>query len=104
MLNLNNHNRGFTLVEILIYVAVFTASSIFLVGILTIVMRTQVRQSSLNEVNGQLSFAANTIQRVVQSASSIENEKGIASNTLMLRTQSSAEDTIKVYVNPGDNT
>lgn len=102
MLRIKNRKKGFTLVEILIYVAVFTVSSIFLVGILTIIIRTQVRQSTLNEVNSQLSFAVHTIQQAIQSASSIENNTGVASNTLTLRTQLSTEDKIKIYTDPSD--
>lgn len=89
--------HGFTLVEVLIYVAIFTVSAIFLVGILTVVTRTQVRQASLNEVTSQLSFVTQTITRLVRESSIVENERGVASSTLVLRMASSSLDSVKVY-------
>ncbi|MDP3975229.1 MAG: type II secretion system protein [Candidatus Jorgensenbacteria bacterium] len=89
---------GFTLIELIIYMAIFGVSAVFLVSILTSVTRTQVRQASGNEVNQQLSFVASTIQRLVQSASTIQNEAGVASTTLVLRMASSTLDPTKIYV------
>lgn len=89
---------GFTLIELIIYMAIFGVSAVFLVSILTAVTRTQVRQASGNEVNQQLSFVSNTIQRLVRSASVIENEAGVASTTLVLRMASSTVDPTYIYV------
>ncbi|MFA6365530.1 MAG: type II secretion system protein, partial [Candidatus Paceibacterota bacterium] len=47
---------GFTLIEILIYAVIFSVSAVFLVNILTSITQTQVRQTSINEVNQQVSF------------------------------------------------
>lgn len=90
--------QGFTLIELIIYMAIFGVSAVFLVSILTSVTRTQVRQASGNEVNQQLSFVTVTIQRLVRSASQIENEAGVASTTLVLRMASSTVDPTKIYV------
>lgn len=89
---------GFTLIELVIYIAIFGVSAVFLVAILTSVTRTQVRQASGNEVNQQLSFLSLTIQRLVRDASLIENETGVASTTLKLRMASSTLDPTLVYV------
>jgi prepilin-type N-terminal cleavage/methylation domain-containing protein len=92
------HRDGFTLVELLIYVAIFGVSAVFLVSILTSVTRTQVRQVSGNEVNQQLSFVASTIQRLVRNSSLIANEAGVSSTTLVLRMASSTLDPTFIYV------
>lgn len=92
------HRSGFTLIELIIYMAIFGVSAVFLVSILTSVTRTQVRQASGNEVNQQLSFVSNTIQRLVRSASQIGNEAGVASTTLVLRMASSTIDPTYIYV------
>ncbi len=93
-----NRRSGFTLIELIIYMAIFGVSAVFLVSILTSVTRTQVRQASGNEVNQQLSFVSNTIQRLVRSASQVSNEAGVASTTLVLRMASSTVDPTYIYV------
>lgn len=94
--------KGFTIIELVVFVAIFTVTAIFMVSILTTVTRTQLRQSSVNEVNGQIAFIANTIQRLVRESSLIANEPaGVASTTLVLRRSSSTLDTTKIFVDPG---
>lgn len=92
------NKRGFTLIEILIYSAIFTVTAIFLVNILTTTSRIQSRQTAVNELNQQISFVASTIERLVRNASLIENPAGVASTTLVLRTSSSGADPTKIYV------
>jgi type II secretory pathway pseudopilin PulG len=89
--------RGFTLIEVLIYTAIFSVTAIFLLSILTTVTRTQLKQATQNEVNQQLSFVASTIQRLVRSSSAIVNVAGIPSSTLVLRMPTSAADITKIY-------
>jgi len=89
---------GFTLVEILIYTAIFAVSAVFLLNILTSTTRIQIRQSSQNEVNQQITFVASTIQKLVRDSSMIQNEAGVSSSTLMLRMPSSSLDPTKIFV------
>jgi len=89
---------GFSLVELLVYIAVFSVSAVFLVTILTVVMQVQVKQSSTQEVNQQLSFVKDTVQRLVQSSSLVDMELGSATSTLTLRMASSDEDVVRIYV------
>ncbi len=89
---------GFTLIEVLIYTVIFAVSAVFLVGILTAITRVQSRQSSVNEVNAQISFVDKTIQRLVREASLVEMDGGVSTTTLTLRMPSSALDPTKVYV------
>jgi len=102
----NNHiktkkskHQGFTLIELLIYAAVFSVSAIFLVNILTAVTQTQVRQTSINEVNRQISFVSDTVQRLVRKSSLIDNTAGEATSTLTLRMASSSVDPTIIYTN-----
>ena len=90
-------SSGFTLVEVLVYAIIFSISAVFLVGILIAVTRTQLSQTSVNEVNQQLSFVTNTIQRLVRDASVIENDAGVSSSTLVLRMASSTADPTRIY-------
>ncbi|HXF44357.1 MAG TPA: prepilin-type N-terminal cleavage/methylation domain-containing protein [Candidatus Paceibacterota bacterium] len=90
--------NGFTLIEVLIYTAIFAVSAVFLVGILTAITRVQSRQASVNEVNEQISFVNNTIQRLVRSASLVDMDSGSATTTLKLRMASSTLDPTLVYV------
>lgn len=89
---------GFSLVELLIYVGIFSISAVFLVSILTVVTQVQMRQTSIGEVNQQLSFVSDTIKRLVQTSSLVDMPAGIASSTLSLRMASSSLDTTSVYV------
>ncbi|MDI6820660.1 MAG: type II secretion system protein [Patescibacteria group bacterium] len=91
------HGAGFTLVEILIFIAIFSISTVFLIGILIVATRVELKQASSNEVNQQLSFVANTIQRLVRESSLIENPVGVQSSTLVLRMASSTRDPLKIF-------
>ncbi|MCP6719872.1 MAG: prepilin-type N-terminal cleavage/methylation domain-containing protein [Patescibacteria group bacterium] len=90
--------QGFTLIEVLIYTVIFAVSSIFLVSILTAITQIQNRQNSINEVNQQISFVGNTIQRSVSGSSLVDMEAGIATTTLTLRMASSTLDPTIIYV------
>lgn len=64
--------KGFTLVELLIYIAVFGVVATLFVGILAITTRVQERAIGINELNTQINFTLQTIQRLVRSSSNIE--------------------------------
>lgn len=88
----------------MVFVGIFAVASLFLVGILTTVTRTQLQQASGNEVGAQVAFVANTIQRLVRESSLIANEPaGEATSSLILRKSLSTADTTKVFVDPGMN-
>ena len=90
-------SAGFTLVESLIYTAIFAITAVFLVSILSTITRTQLRRGATNEVNQELSFVAATVQRYVRASSMIANPPGVPSSTLVLRMSSSVVDTVKIY-------
>jgi len=91
-------SSAFSLIEFLIYIAIFAVSSTFLVAILSAVTRVQVRQASTGEVNDQLQFLQHTIRRLVQQSSIIDMPAGVPASSLMLRMASSAQDPTQVYV------
>lgn len=91
------NRQGFTLIEILIYSAIFAVTAVFLVNILTTTTRVQSRQTALNELNQQMTFVASTIERLIRSSSLIENPAGVASTTLVLRMPTSANDPTKIF-------
>lgn len=83
--------------ELLIYVGIFAVSAVFLVSILTVVTQVQLRQTSVHEVNQQLSFVKDTVQRLVQTSSLVDMDAGVATSTLKLRMASSSIDQTFVY-------
>lgn len=92
-----NGKAGFSLVELLIYVAIFAVTAVFLVGILTTITRIQTRQSTQNTVNGQISFVSNEVTSLVHNSSLIDMTTGQATSTLKLRMPDSAYDPTYVY-------
>ncbi len=91
--------EGFTLIEVLIYLAIFSVSAIFLINILSSSIKVQSQQSITNELNQQISFVSSAIEREVQGASLIENPAGVASTTLVLRYSSSTLDPTYIFAN-----
>lgn len=90
-------SAGFSLVELLIYVGIFAIAAVFLVSILTVVTQVQLQQTSVHEVNQQLSFVGSTIQNLVQTSDLVDMTSGIATSTIKLRMASSSIDTALVY-------
>ena len=72
-------------------------SAVFLTAILLTITRIQTRQNSVNDVNQQVSFVANTVQQLVQQSSLINMTSGVATSTLNLRMASSTMDPTLVY-------
>ena len=89
--------KGYSLIELLIYVAIFAGSAVFLTAILLSVTRIQTRQNSVNEVNNQISFVAGTVQQLVRDSNLIDMESGTATSTISLRMASSTLDPTLIY-------
>jgi len=66
------HQKGFTLVEVLLYVAIFAVVAGILSSVLITVIRIQSRDAASNEVATQLDFVLTTVQRLVRDASLID--------------------------------
>ena len=65
------NNRGFTLVELLVYVGIFAVVSGLMIGIMTTTLRVNQRESASAEATSQLNFVLQTIQRLVRESSAI---------------------------------
>ncbi len=89
--------KGYSLIELLIYIAIFAVSAVFLTAILVSVTKIQTRQNSVNDVNQQISFVAGTVQQLVQQSSLIDITTGVSTTTLKLRMASSTLDPTLIF-------
>ncbi len=90
--------EGFSLVELVIYIAIFTVSAIFLVAILTSITKIQTRQGSTGEVNRQIGFVGDTLKQMVQNSSLVDMIFGTPTSTLRLRMATSTIDPTLIYL------
>ena len=65
-------SRGFTLIEILIYVGILGIVSVLFISILATSVRIQSHEIALGEVGNQANFVLQTIQRLVRESSAVE--------------------------------
>lgn len=84
--------KGFTLVEILIYISIFVIIAGLSVGILLAITQINQRESAVTEVTGQMNFITQTINRLIRNSSNIEIAAGSTTSVLKLRMQDSAKD------------
>ncbi|MEK7062137.1 MAG: type II secretion system protein, partial [Patescibacteria group bacterium] len=63
--------KGFTLVELLVYVGIFAIASGLMIGIMTTTLKVNQRESASAEATSQLNFVLQTIQRLVRESSAI---------------------------------
>lgn len=91
-LNSKFYFKGFSLMELLLYVGIFAVISVVLSGIFLVVIRVQQRESSSAEVTEQLNFVMQTFQRLVRESSNIEIDAGVPVSILKLRMKDSAKD------------
>ncbi|KKS53467.1 MAG: Carbohydrate-binding family V/XII [Candidatus Magasanikbacteria bacterium GW2011_GWA2_42_32] len=89
---------GFTIIELLIFTAVFSVMSIAFLSALVSAIQIQTKQLAASEVNQQSQFLLDTIQYYVQSASLVELPSDTATTTLKLRMSSSSTDPLYIYL------
>lgn len=97
MKNAPRKESGFSLVELLVYIAIFAVTAVFMVGILTTITGIQTRQTTLNSVNNQISFVSNEVTQLIHTSSLIDMTTGQATSTLKLRMPDLAYDPTIVY-------
>lgn len=90
--------RGFTILELLIFAAVFTVVITMFMTVLVSVTRVQVRQDAAGEVNTQSQFLLQTIQRYVERSSAIDMPKDVATTTLTLHMPKDAQEPTYIYM------
>src|SRR3989344_1779290 len=88
---LNVHKAGFTILELLVFSAIFSLVAITFVSILISVTRVQLRETASAEVNQQSQFIMQTIQRYIEESSIIETPPETPTDTLKLRISSSTD-------------
>ena len=87
-----NNKKGFTLIEVLLYTAIFAIVGGLTTGILLTVTQVQQRESASAEVTGQLNFIMQRLRQIVSESSNIEIEAGVITSTLKLRMKDSSKD------------
>lgn len=87
-----SHTEGFTLIEMLIAISIFTAIAIAFIGILAAVTQVQVQSSSGAAVNQESQFLLQKLQYYVQAASIIDTPTSTATSTLKFDVASSSLD------------
>src|SRR3989338_9252550 len=102
-------NSGLSLIELLIYVGVFSVVAGLLSSMLIIISRVQNQQTAAAEVGSQLNFVLQVIQRMIrQSSVIVVNNNGNPDNdmlplgssysNLVLRMSDQATDPTKIYL------
>ncbi|HUY69863.1 MAG TPA: type II secretion system protein, partial [Candidatus Tyrphobacter sp.] len=109
--NKRERTSALTLVELLIYVAIFAIVAGLFVSILTTTVQSNNQEVAANEVTGQLNFVLSTVQRLVQNSSQVEVYASLAQSTstnatttgsfLKIRTNSTSTDPTCVYLSSG---
>ena len=95
---MNKNKRGFTLLEVLIYVTIFAIVLGFLSVILITTTRVEMRESAATEVTQQSSYVVQTIQRLVRESSQIESA---ISSDLVLRMATASKDKTTISLSGG---
>ena len=78
------HRKGFTLIEILIFTAIFAFAMVAILGILVVAYRVQNNQSSATEVAQQGQSLMQKIQYYVQGSSVVDIPQDVSTATLKL--------------------
>lgn len=76
---------AFTLIEMVIFIAIFTMVIISFISILVSTLTVQTNQSAANEVNQQSQYLIQQIQYYTSSARLIDTPQDVATSTLQLR-------------------
>lgn len=89
---------GFTVLELVIFSAIFTMTAIAFISILITMTRVQLRQGAAAEVNQQSQFLLQTIQRYVEQSSLVETDAGNSTTSLKLRMSNPNYDPTRIYL------
>ena len=95
------NKNGFTLVELIIFIALFAALSGSFITILLTVTRVQVRQVSVVEVSEQSQFLLQQIQYYIQNSSMIDIPINTPTSTLKLYTGVNSQDPLYITLASG---
>jgi len=93
-----NSKSGFTIIELLIFSAIFSIMAISFLSVLVSSVQIQAKQNATAEVTQQSQLLLDSIQYYVQSASLVETPADAATTTLKLRMSSSTIDPTYIYL------
>lgn len=91
----HSSRKGLTLIELLIFIGIFSGAAVVFVTILVLVTRIQVRQTAAAEVQQQSQLLLQTIQRYAERASLINMPTDVSTSTLSLYVASTSA---KIYL------
>ncbi len=88
--------RGFTFIELIIYLGIFLVISLIFSSVILTFTRLQSQHLSESELNNQLNFTLQTIQKIIASSNTagifvndgllpLDQDRGVSNNTLVLR-------------------
>lgn len=95
------HTKGFTLVEVLIYTGILSITGALLSGVLINTTKIKGRETASIEVNNQLNFALQNIQRAIMDSSVIDITAGVSTSTLNLKFKDNAQNPTQFYISNG---
>ncbi|MDO8536904.1 MAG: type II secretion system protein [bacterium] len=98
LLHTTYSRRGFTIIELLVFSAIFVLVMISFISILVVITRVQSRQSAVAEVNQQSQFLLQQIQYYIERASLVELAQDTTTSTLKLRMAASSSDPTYIYL------
>lgn len=93
--------KGFTVLEVLVYTAIFTLVVGAFITMLVAITQVQTRQSASAEVEQQSQFLLQQLQYYIQGASLVELVQDTATSTLKLRMTASSTDPTIITLNGG---
>lgn len=93
--------RGLSLIELLIFAAIFSLVMMGFVSIMVAVVRVQSRQSAAAEVNQQSQFLLQQFQHQIERSSLVDVPQDTPASTLTLRMRASSEDPIVIRLSNG---
>jgi|GEM_PF-944606 len=100
MVNKKN-KKGFTLIEVLIYTAIMGITGTILSGVLLNATKIKGKQTAVIEVNNQLNFALQNIQRSIMDSSVIDITNSVSTSTLVLKFKDDNKNPTKFYATDG---
>jgi hypothetical protein len=92
---------GFTIIELLIFVAIYVTAIVGFIVIFTSFLSVQTRQYAETEVNQQSQYLLTMLQQQIDAASIVDMAADTATGTLTLRMASSANDPVLIYASSG---
>lgn len=95
----NRVKRGFTLIELIVFIAIFSIIVVSFITIFVSLVQVQSNQSAVASVNEESQYLIQQIQYYVSSARLIDMTQDVAGNIITLREYSSSQD--PTYISPG---